>query len=123
MNASENLNKLSSSYTKYSVIGLTQKKIRLKKHFICCCLRKINQSELSTVLVSLFNQDQPIRVHHFLKTVYDFSKTLEKICKVAIKKQLNFLDLLYKNKEKIPIDFLIDENDVDSYFSYNFLDY
>ena len=33
-----------------------------------------------------------------------------------IKKHLSFLELLYKKKEKIPIDFLIDELDVDSYF-------
>ena len=41
---------------------------------------------------------------------------------MSIKKQLSFLELLYKKKEKIPIDFLIDEIDVDSYFFHNFLD-
>ena len=35
---------------------------------------------------------------------------------MSIKKHLNFLELLYKKKEKIPIDFLIDEIDVESYF-------
>ena len=35
---------------------------------------------------------------------------------------MNFLELLYKKKEKIPCDFLIDEIDVDSYFFHNFLD-
>ena len=35
---------------------------------------------------------------------------------------MSFLELLYKKKEKIPIDFLIDEIDVDSYFFHNFLD-
>ena len=34
-------------------------------------------------------------------------------------KLLNFLELLYK---KIPLNFPIDEIDVDSYFSHNFLD-
>ena len=37
-------------------------------------------------------------------------------------KNLNFLQLLYKKKGNNPIDFLIDENDVDSYFFHNFLD-
>ena len=35
---------------------------------------------------------------------------------------MSFLELLYKKKKKIPIDFLIDEIDVDSYFFHNFLD-
>ena len=35
---------------------------------------------------------------------------------MSIKKHLNFLDLLYKKKEKTPFDFLIDGIDVDSYF-------
>ena len=38
------------------------------------------------------------------------------------KKLLNFLELLYKKKENIPCDFLIDEIDVYSYFFHNFLD-
>ena len=37
-------------------------------------------------------------------------------------KNLIFLELLYKIKEKIPLDCLIDEIDVDSYFFHNFLD-
>ena len=37
-------------------------------------------------------------------------------------KHSNFLDLHYTKKEKFPIDFLIDEIDVDSYFFHNFLD-
>ena len=41
---------------------------------------------------------------------------------MSIKKHLSFLELLYKKKEKIPIDFLIDEIDGDSYFFHNFLD-
>ena len=41
---------------------------------------------------------------------------------MSIKKNLKFLELLYKKKEKIPIDFLIDETDVESYFFHNFLD-
>ena len=41
---------------------------------------------------------------------------------MSIKKHLSFLELLYKKKEKIPIDCLIDEIDVDSYFFHNFLD-
>ena len=35
---------------------------------------------------------------------------------------MNFLELLYRKKENIPCDFLIDEIDVDSYFFHNFLD-
>ena len=35
---------------------------------------------------------------------------------MSYKNHLRFLELLYKKKEKIPIDFLIDEIDVDSYF-------
>ena len=34
---------------------------------------------------------------------------------------MNFLELLYKEKENIPCDFLIDEIDVVSYFFHNFL--
>ena len=41
---------------------------------------------------------------------------------MSIKKHLNFLELLYKKKENIPCDFLIDEIDVDSYFFHNYLD-
>ena len=41
---------------------------------------------------------------------------------MLIKKHLKFLELLYKKKENIPCDFLIDEIDVDSYFFHNFLD-
>ena len=41
---------------------------------------------------------------------------------MSINKHLNFLELLYKKKEKIPCDFLFDEIDVDSYFFHNFLD-
>ena len=41
---------------------------------------------------------------------------------MSIEKHLNFLELLYKKKENIPSDFLIDEIDVDSYFFHNFLD-
>ena len=41
---------------------------------------------------------------------------------MSIKELLSFLELLYKKKEKILIDFLIDEIDVDSYFFHNLLD-
>ena len=41
---------------------------------------------------------------------------------MSIKKHLNLLELLYKKKENIPCDFLIDEIDVDSYFFHNFSD-
>ena len=40
---------------------------------------------------------------------------------MSIKKHLNFLKLLYKKKENIPCDFLIDEIDIDSNFFHNFL--
>ena len=39
---------------------------------------------------------------------------------MSIKKHLSFFELLYKKKEKVPIDFLIDEIDVYSYFFHNF---
>ena len=41
---------------------------------------------------------------------------------MSIKKNLNFLEFFTRKKEKIPIDFLIDEIDVDSYFFNSFLD-
>ena len=41
---------------------------------------------------------------------------------MSIEKPFNFRELLYKKKEKIPCDFLIDETDVDSYFFHNFWD-
>ena len=41
---------------------------------------------------------------------------------MSVKKNLNFLEILWKKKENFPSDFLIDEIDVDSYFFHNFLD-
>ena len=41
---------------------------------------------------------------------------------MPFKKHMIFLEYLYKKKENIPCDFLIDEIDVDSYFFHNFLD-
>ena len=51
-----------------------------------------------------------------------FKEKLNHYLKNFDKKHLNILQLLYKKKEKIPIDFLIDEIDVESYFFHNFLD-
>ena len=51
-----------------------------------------------------------------------FFKNFNQYLKNVYQKTLSFLELLYKKKEKIPIDFLIDELDVDSYFFHNFLD-
>ena len=55
-------------------------------------------------------------------SVYHFLKALIIIWKTSFKKHMILLELLYKKKEKIRIDFLIDETDVDSYFFHNFLD-
>ena len=41
---------------------------------------------------------------------------------MSIKKHLNFLEVLYKKKESILCNFLIDEIDADSYFFHNLLD-
>ena len=41
---------------------------------------------------------------------------------MSIKKHLNFHEFLYKKKGKTPIDFLMDEIDVESYFFHKFLD-
>ena len=41
---------------------------------------------------------------------------------MSIEKHLNFVELLYKKKDNIPCDFLIDEIVKDSYFFHNFLD-
>ena len=41
---------------------------------------------------------------------------------MSIEKLLNFFELLHRKKDKSPLDFLIDEIDVDSYFFHNFLD-
>ena len=51
-----------------------------------------------------------------------FFKNFNQYLKNVYQKTLSFLELLYKKKEKIPIDFLIGELDVDSYFFYIFLD-
>ena len=53
---------------------------------------------------------------HFLRVncLY-FCRNSNLYLKMSIKKHLNF-ELLYNKKEKIPIDFLIDEIGVDSYF-------
>ena len=76
---------------------------------------------MSILLVTLFVGSQLIRIQHFLKkTVYQFLKNLTRYLKNVFKKNLRFLELLYKKKEKIPIDFLIDEIDVDSYFFHKF---
>ena len=45
---------------------------------------------------------------------FDNFKNLIVIWKKSIAKNLNFLELLYKKKEKNCVDFLIDEVDVDS---------
>ena len=80
---------------------------RHRKFFWWHCLLEMNQSESSV----------------FWKwSVYHFLKTLIIIWKMSIKKHMIFLELLYKKKEKIRIDFLIDETDVDSYFFHNCLD-
>ena len=39
---------------------------------------------------------------------------------MSIKKRLNFLELFYMKKRKIPIDFLTDEIDVELNFFHNF---
>ena len=41
---------------------------------------------------------------------------------MSIKKHLKIFELLYKKKQNIPFDFLIEEKDVDSYFFHIFLD-
>ena len=75
----------------------------------------IKQSELSILLVTLFVGNQPIRIHYFLKmNCLSFLKTLISICKMSVKKHLNFFELLYKKKDRSPFDFLIYEIDVDS---------
>ena len=78
---------------------------------------------MSIFLVTLFCGNQLIRVQHFQKNeLFIFLKNLSHYLKKSIKNYLSFLELLYKKKEKIPIDFLIDEIDVGSYFFHNFLD-
>ena len=77
--------------------------------FIYYYLEKINQSELSFLLF--------ITVYCFI-----FFKNLNHYAKIVYQKHLSFLELLYQKKEKVPIDFLIDVTDVDSYFFHNFLD-
>ena len=42
---------------------------------------------------------------------------------MSIKTHLNFLELTYKKKRKYSVCFFVDETDVDSYFSHNFLDF
>ena len=76
--------------------------------FIYYYLEKINQLELSFLLF--------ITVYCFI-----FLKNLKHYAKIVYQKHLSFLELLYQEKEKNPIDFLIDVTDVDSYFFHNFL--
>ena len=69
---------------------------------------------------------QPTRIEYFfcntvcwkfpanLSERFDNFKNLIVIWKKSIAKNLNFLELLYKKKEKNRVDFLIDEVDVDS---------
>ena len=114
---------ISSSYTKYRAVAFNVKENQNEINFFCFLLEKINQSELSILLVTLFVGNQPIRIQHCLKVnCLLFKKNINHYLKMSIKKYLSFLELLYKKKEKIPIDFLIDEIDVDSYFFHNFLD-
>ena len=83
--------------------------------FIYFFLEKINQSELNILLVTLFVGNQPIRIQHNLKVnCLLFSKNFNHCLKIVYQKD--------KKKEKIPVDFLIDEIDVDSYSFHNFLD-
>ena len=84
---------------------------------------KINQSEMSILLVTLFDENQPIRIQHFLKVNYLlFFKNLYHYLKNVYQKTSELPRVTLQEKEKISIDFLIDEIDVDSYFFHNFLD-
>ena len=71
----------------------------------------------------MFVRNQPIRIQHFLKmNCLSFFKIINHSLKNVYRKLFEFSQVIYKKKEKIPIDFLIDEIDVDSYFFHNFLD-
>ena len=75
------------------------------------------------LLVTLFDGNQPIRIQHFLKVNYLlFFKNLYHYLKNVYQKIFELPRVTLKEKEKISIDFLIDEIDVDSYFFHNFLD-
>ena len=112
------MKKISSSYTKNRAIAFNVIENQNEMSFIYYYIEKINQLELCILLETLFVGNQPIRIQPFLKVnCLLFSKKNFNhfiILKMSIKNYLSFLGLLYKKKEKVPIDFLIDEIDVDS---------
>ena len=123
INCSKLLKIFSSCYTKYRSIAFDVKENQNVISFVYYYFVKKNQSELSYVLVSLYIETQPIRIQHFLRVnCFSFLKNVKHYLNNVYKKHLNFLELFYKKKEKNPIEFLIDEIDVDSYFFRNFLD-
>ena len=74
--------------------------------------------------MTLFVGNQPIRIQHFLKVNFLlFKKTnLDHYLKNVYQKTVELPRITLQEKGKIPIDFLIDEIDVDSCFFHNFLD-
>ena len=82
----------------------------------------IKWSELNILLVTLFVGNHPIRIKHFLKVnCLLFLKRLSQYLKNVYQKTSKFSRVTLQEK-KIPIDFLIDEIDVEYYFYHNFLD-
>ena len=85
----------------------SMKKIGIKQNNMLLC--KINQSDLSNVLVTSIVGDQIIRVQHFLKVNCSNFQKPESLFKKSIKKDLFFSSYFTKK-----IDFLVDQLDVSS---------
>ena len=64
----------------------------MKYVFFCFLLEKINQSELSILLVTLFVGNQPIRIQHFLKVN----------CLLFLKNVNHYLKNVYQKTFELP---------------------
>ena len=64
----------------------------MKKLFFCFLLEKINQSELSILLVTLFVGNQPIRIQHFIKVN----------CLLLLKNLNHYLKNFYQKTFELP---------------------
>ena len=65
------------------------------------CLEKINQSELSILLVTLLVGNQPIRIQHFLKVnCLSFFKNFDPYLKNVYQKTFEFPRLTLQEKRK-----------------------
>ena len=101
LNCSKLLKKNSSSNAKYRAIACNVKENQNDMKFVYCCLGKINQSELSILLVTMIAGNQAIRIQHFpKKNSLSFLKTLIIDLKNFYRKTFEFPRVTLQKKRK-----------------------